>query len=75
MWKVFAVSGDKHQTCFVSKEQLITQITISNMNEIFQSESDRIYVILIINSVIRLFLLTRFLKNYTTNFDETLHTL
>ena len=31
--------------------------------------------ILIINSVIRPFMLTRFLKNYTTNFDETLHTL
>ena len=31
--------------------------------------------ILIINSVIRPFLLTRFLKNCTTNFDETLHTL
>ena len=31
--------------------------------------------ILIINPVIRPFLATRFLKNYTTNFDETLHVL
>ena len=34
-----------------------------------------ITIILIINSVIRPFPLTHFLKNYTTNFDETLHTL
>ena len=31
--------------------------------------------ILVINMVIRLFLFRRFLKNYTTNFDETLHIL
>ena len=31
--------------------------------------------ILIINPVIRVFLVTLFLRNYTTNFDETLHTL
>ena len=31
--------------------------------------------ILIINPVIRLFLLCSLLKNYTTNFNETLHVL
>ena len=31
--------------------------------------------ILIINPVIRLFLLSSLLKNYTTNFNETLHVL
>ena len=34
-----------------------------------------VYRILIINPVIRLFLLRRFLKNYTTNFNEILHVL
>ena len=34
-----------------------------------------VYRILIINPVIRLFLLSSLLKNYTTNFDETLHVL
>ena len=32
-------------------------------------------IILIISSVIHPFLVTLFLRNYITNFDETLHTL
>ena len=35
----------------------------------------RTFKILLINMIIRPFLLTHFFKNYTTNFDETLHIL